>query len=85
MGSSSIRPPKREGGAPKGHARLPQEVWELVATHLELAADKARLCLAVKCLCRATYLQSCYLLHLAERELQCQEQVVSLPLWLVLV
>ena len=57
---------------------LPKEIWEKVARKLQLAADRARLCMAFKCLCRPGHLKACLMLYMAERLKQQRQCVVSL-------
>ena len=56
---------------------LPPEILDMVACSIKLAADKARFCMAVRCLCRPACLKACYLLHLIERLEQEKLRLVS--------
>lgn len=52
-----------EGACPT----LSQEIWERVAGHIGVGADRARCCMAFKGLCKPGYLKTCLLKHLVER------------------
>lgn len=73
--------PQGGGGATRACPSLPLELWENVLRHVDTAADKARLCAAVRCLCKPLAFRNCLILHTTERMAQGRLVLVSTPRW----
>ena len=64
---------------------LPPQVWERVCLSLDLAADRARLCMAVAGVCTKLRLQACRLLwHMQRYHDNRHDMVSGGPRWICL-